>query len=93
MGTPVTKIRDLKPGMRHVEIVGKVKSKEVIMRSPKMLAKAIINDDTGEIVLNLWRGQAEQVSVGDTIRVLNGFVKMWRGKLELSTWRDVEKVK
>lgn len=88
---PVTKIKDLRPGMRHVEVEGRVVHKEIVARSPKLLAKALIRDDTGEITLNLWRDQVNQANVGDIIRISDGFVKTWNKKSELSTWADIKK--
>jgi len=86
------KIKDLRPGVRHVQVEGRVLQKEIVSRSAKPLAKALISDETGEITLNLWRDQIEQAKVGDTIRITDGFVKVWAGKLELSTWAKIEVV-
>jgi ssDNA-binding replication factor A large subunit len=93
LNLPETKIKDLRPGMRHVEVEGKVIRKEIVARSPKLLAKAIISDGTGEITLNLWREQVNQADIGDTIRVFNGFVRTWGGKPELSTWENIKTIR
>jgi len=85
-----TKIKDLNPRMRNVVIEAEVKSKEIVTVSSKPLAKALIKDDTGEIVLNLWRDQIDQVKVGDRIVVREGFVRLWNGKPELNTWSRIE---
>jgi ssDNA-binding replication factor A large subunit len=86
------KIKDLKPGMKNTVIEALVKNKEVVTSSTKPLARALIEDDTGGIILNLWRDQIGQVRVGDRIRVKEGFVKVWKGMLELNTWSAIEKI-
>ncbi|MCS7385118.1 MAG: OB-fold nucleic acid binding domain-containing protein [archaeon GB-1867-005] len=83
------KIKDLKPGMKNLTIEGLIIKKWDVPRLTKRLAKAILRDETGEIILNLWREQADQVNVGDYIRVIEAFVKSYKGILELNTWKDI----
>jgi replication factor A1 len=83
------KISDLRAGMEGVSIIGRVvkilEEADVETRFGKSrLAVAMISDETGSIKLNLWRWQAELVKVGDTIRVENGFVRSFKGQLELN---------
>lgn len=40
-----------------------------------LYAQATLEDETGEIRLNLWRDQVEKVNVGSIVRVENGFTK------------------
>ncbi len=89
-----TKIRDIKSGMRELTVTARVTVKgEVDMRSQRTAhALATIADDTGEILLNLWRDQINEVYPGDSIILRNAFARKYRGKLELSTWTDVEKL-
>jgi len=48
------------------------------------VARAILEDDTGKIALNLWRGQIDLIKEGDVIRVENGFVRTYQDQLELN---------
>ena len=48
------------------------------------VARAILEDDTGKIALNLWRGQIDLVNEGDVVRVENGFVRTYQDQLELN---------
>lgn len=48
------------------------------------VARAILEDDTGKIALNLWRGQIDLVKEGDVIRVENGFVRTYQDQFELN---------
>jgi ssDNA-binding replication factor A large subunit len=84
------KIAELKPGMKDVEIVAKVKTKQLVHSGPKKLAQAVIEDETGQVVLNLWRNQVDQVEVGDLIRIKNAYTKSRQGQLILSSWYDFE---
>lgn len=84
------KIKDLKPGMKNIVLKASVKSKEIVVASSKPLARALVADDTGELILNLWRDQIGQVSIGDNIIVKEGFARMWKGKMELNTWSAIE---
>lgn len=83
------KIRDVKPGMSNISLTARVLSISEPRRvetkyGEAMVASAIIADETGEIVLNLWRNQISLVKPGYLIRVENAFAKEYKGKLELS---------
>lgn len=87
---PITRIKDLRHRMQKIQVEGMIMSKEMVPTSSKPLAKAILKDDTGEIILNLWRAQIDQVKVGDQVKIIDGFVRARAGKLELSTWSNLE---
>ena len=86
------KINELRDGMRKVDIeatvVEKSDAREVRSRwtnDTYMVADATIEDETGKITLTLWNEQVEQVSVGDRIRIENGYVKSFREILQLNS--------
>ena len=54
------------------------------------LAKVILQDDTGSIILNLWRDQVDQCQVGDIVKVVYAFVRPYKGILELNTGENIE---
>ena len=86
-------ISEIKSGMRGLIIEGivveKGEAKLVKTRyGPALVSYAIIYDETGAIRLNLWRGQIQKVKVGAKIRVVNAFVKKFRGRLELNVGGD-----
>jgi replication factor A1 len=75
--------------MEGVSIIGQVvkilQDADVETRFGKSpLAVVVISDETGNIKLNLWRWQADLVKVGDTIRIEKGFVRSFKGQLELN---------
>ena len=52
------------------------------------LSTATISDSTGSIKLPLWNAQIDMVSVGDTIHIQNGRVRMFRGELQVNVSKD-----
>ncbi|RME77347.1 DNA-binding protein [Candidatus Woesearchaeota archaeon] len=83
-------IAQLQPRQGQVELVARVKSKESPRTFSKegsvgTVCKARLQDETGEITLTLWNEQVDQVKVGDTIKIVNGYVGEWQGELQLST--------
>jgi replication factor A1 len=86
------KINELRDGMRKVDIeatvVEKSDAREVRSRwtnDTYMVADATIEDETGKITLTLWNEQVEQVSVGDRVRIENGYIKSFREVLQLNS--------
>ncbi|MEM2103967.1 MAG: OB-fold nucleic acid binding domain-containing protein [Candidatus Bathyarchaeia archaeon] len=85
------KIKELRNGMKRVNVEAKVKEKsetrEVLSRftdTTHKVATAIIADETGSIKLTLWNDQIGQVKVNDTVKVENGYVSSFRGELQLN---------
>jgi ssDNA-binding replication factor A large subunit len=84
-------IEDLQTNLSNVNLIALVtiKSDPVILRD-KRHAVATVEDHTGQVALNLWRGQVDQCKVGDLIRVTNAFVREGDSELQISTWSDIE---
>ena len=83
------KIIDLKEGSSKVDLEAKVTEKEEIREvttrfGKTKVANAVIEDESGSIVLVLWGEQADNIKQGDSIKVENGFVKEWNNSLQLS---------
>jgi len=88
------KIKDLRNGMKNVNIEAKVKEKsearEVLSRfkdETHKVATAIIADETGTIKLTLWNEQISQVNVDNTVKVEKGYVTSFRGEIQLNIGR------
>ena len=82
---------DLKTYSRRVNVKVKVLSKteprEVTSRtsgSTLNVAEALIGDDTGCVLLNLWEDDIEKVDEGDVITIRNGYVKLFKGSMRLN---------
>jgi len=85
------KIRDLRSGMRSVNVTGKIVEisppREVRSRygnTTHRVATATLQDDTGIIKLALWNKQIDEVNVNDTIQIENGYVTSFRGEIQLN---------
>ncbi len=88
------KIKELRDGMRRVNLVAKVleisEPRKVVSRFSGQVfrvADAIIGDETGTIKLSLWNEQIEQVKVNDTIKIENGYIRSFRGEPQLNVGR------
>lgn len=57
-------------------------------RGPGQVADATLQDDTGTITLTLWGDDTTRYSVGQKIRITDGWVKDFRGKLQISMGRS-----
>jgi replication factor A1 len=83
------KIKELKNGSRKVSIEAKITSlddpREVNTRNgPTKVTNAVIEDDTGNIILVLWGDEIDKVREGDVVKIENGFVSEWNNELQLS---------
>ena len=88
------KIKDLKTGMKKVNL----KAKVLDIPQPNMIytrwgteariSNALIADETGTIRLSLWNKQINQVSQGDLVEVENGKVASFRGERQLRVGKD-----
>ena len=90
---PVVKISQISGNRRNLEVTGKIVKKgdtrEVKTRyGPAKVSWAILRDETGSIRLNLWRAQIDAVMVGDVVRLVNAFVKVYGGEMELNIGSD-----
>jgi len=84
------KASELQAGQGKVDIELKIKSKSdirVLQKFGKELkvANAVGMDDSGEIAITLWNGDAEKVNAGDTIKITNGYVSEYNGTKQLTS--------
>ncbi|MEM2941989.1 MAG: OB-fold nucleic acid binding domain-containing protein [Candidatus Bathyarchaeia archaeon] len=87
------KISELRPGMKRVELQGRITEigevREVTTRfgEPGRVATAILEDDSGTIKLSLWNEMIDTVSVNSTVKIENGYVTSFRGENQLNVGR------
>ncbi len=88
------KVGDLNPRSRRVNILVKVVEKseprEVISRrngSTHKVAEALVGDETGVILLTLWDKHVEQVNVGNSLKISNAYVSLFKGSMRLNIGR------
>jgi replication factor A1 len=78
--------------MRRVDLEAKViqksETREVRSRytdEKYRVSDATIEDETGTITLTLWNEQIDQVNVDDRVKIENGYIKSFRGELQLNS--------
>lgn len=89
---PKTFISDLRPGrVATIEAtVAKLEPiREVEQRTGgmKKIRNGVLKDGTGEISLVLWGDEVELVAEGDTVRIVEGWVKDYKGRPQISLGR------
>ncbi|BAB60402.1 hypothetical protein [Thermoplasma volcanium GSS1] len=86
----ITKIKDLTPSSRRVNVLGKVlsvgepKTIQTKFGDQRSVTEVTIGDDTGKVILSLWGDQAAQAKTGDTLMIGNGYVSLVRGHIRLN---------
>ncbi len=87
---PEFKVKDLSPRLGQVNIVLDV----VSLGEPRAfnsykgqgtVANAAGKDETGEVSITLWNDQYKLIKQGDKIKIENGYVSEYNGKLQIST--------
>jgi len=87
------KVRELREGMRRVNIDGTIKDlsepKTVSLKSGERakIVEAKFEDDSGSINLTLWDERGEEVREGVKVRIENGYVNSFKGELRLNVGR------
>jgi replication factor A1 len=90
---PLTKVRDLTPNSKQVNVLAKVMSigepKEVMGKfgDPRKVCEAVVGDDTATITLSLWNEQIGSISKDEVILIDNGYVSLVRGHMRLNVGR------
>jgi replication factor A1 len=88
------KIRDLKAGMKRVNLKARVltisKPQLALTRYNDyvMFANAILTDETGTIKLTLWNSRTSIFSINNIIKIENANVTAYRGELQLRMGRN-----
>ena len=89
----LTKVRDLTPSSKQVNVHAKVmnvgEAKEVMGKygDPRKVAEAVIGDDTATITLSLWNEQIGSIAKDDVVLIDNGYVSLVRGHMRLNVGR------
>jgi len=90
---PVLKIGQISENMRNIEVTGKVVRKgdtrEVNTHYEQAkVSWVLLEEENASIRLNLWREQIDRLRIGDTVRLLNAFVRVYGGEMELNIGSD-----
>ncbi len=94
MSEKLSQIKDLKPGMKGINVLVKVVSlgeeREVTSRrdmSRHRVAQVLIGDSTATINLTLWDDKIDLVEEGKSYSVKNAYTKVFRGSMTLNLGR------
>lgn len=88
------KINDIKLGMSNISLkatvvdISEPRSVKTKYGYQTRVATAKIEDDTGEITLTLWGRQIDEVGEGDTIEITGGYVREFKGELQLNVGKS-----
>lgn len=89
----VFKIAELRAGMSRVDVTATVlelsEPRDVTTRRGEQMrvATARVKDESSEINLTLWNEQIDQVKVGNTVKIENGYTTSFRGETQLNVGR------
>lgn len=85
------KVGELNPQSKAVNVTAKVVSKSEIREIPMgrdgaahKVCDALVGDETGVVYLTLWDDNITKINEGDTIRVENGYVTLFKGNIRLN---------
>ncbi len=85
------KIAELRDGLRRIDVEAQVievsEPREVSSKftgETYKVAEATIKDDSGTIKLVLWNEQIGQVNANDMVKIENGYIKSFRGEIQLN---------
>lgn len=83
-------IKDVQANKGNIDVVLEVVKKEEPREFEKFgkkgkVCNAKVRDASGEITLTLWNDDIDKVSVGDVVRLHNGWCSEFKGEKQLST--------
>ena len=84
------KASDVKPEMRRVDLDLKIveieEPRSYVSRTGRegKVTTAIGEDDSGRIKISLWDNDIDRVKVGNTVRIRNGYARLFRDEVHVS---------
>lgn len=86
-------ISDLRPGASatiEAEVVSIEPTREVRTKFGKLIrvANATVSDSSGQITVTLWEKDIDKVSIGDKIKIENGWVSEFKGAMQITAGKQ-----
>jgi len=83
-------VSELQPNTNFDVISGEIVNVEeprefTNFRGSGRVANAVLKDESGEVKVTLWNDQIDQITAGTKVTIENGWVKEYRGELQVST--------
>ena len=87
-------ISSLVDGDRNVDLesvevisIGEPRTIQTRFGTEARVADVTIKDDTGEIVMSLWNDDIDKITVGDFLKLSNGYTNSYRGDVKFNVGR------
>ncbi|MBU0899097.1 MAG: DNA-binding protein [Nanoarchaeota archaeon] len=81
--------------LEKVEVVSKgdVRTFDKFGKSGRV-CNCVIKDDSGEMELTLWNDEIDAIEAGQKVKITDGWVKEWNGKMQISAGKNgkIEKI-
>ncbi|MGI0148092.1 MAG: hypothetical protein ACREDF_00980 [Thermoplasmata archaeon] len=87
------KVKDLKADAKvevlevTIKEMGEVRDVNTFRGASKVCDAKGVDDDGDEVSISLWNDEIEKVKVNDRLRIVNGWVRQWRGNMQVSAGR------
>jgi len=84
------KASNIKPEMRRIDLDLKIveieEPRPYVSRAGRegKVTTAIGEDDSGQIKISLWDNDIDRVKVGNTVRIRNGYARLFRDEIHVS---------
>jgi len=95
------KVEALKPDLQDLNLIVKIlnigPSRGVLSKRDqrqRLIAEALVGDETGSVVLTLWEDQIRRFTANDVVDIRQGYTNLFKGSLRLNVGRTgrIEKV-
>jgi len=84
-------VEDLAPKLRKINIAVKAVEREETRQveskrdgSQHTVCEILVGDETGSVILTLWDERVEEVEIGGTYEIKNGFISLFKGNIRLN---------
>ncbi len=89
----ITKVKELKPGMEHANVVIRVLESYGIRTirtkaGERTIGEYVVGDETGRVKLVAWGTKAAALAVGDVAEIRGAWVSVFRGEVQLNIGRS-----
>jgi len=94
-------VEALKPDLQDLNLIVKIlnigPSRGVLSKRDqrqRLIAEALVGDETGSVVLTLWEDQIRRFAANDVVEIRQGYTNLFKGSLRLNVGRNgrIEKV-
>jgi len=90
------KIAEIKPNATDVSVAGKItdiyepRTVNTKFGYKTQVATAVLEDDTGSILLPLWGKKIQEFKIGDSVEIVGAYVTEFKGDLQVNVPKNGE---